>query len=66
MGYVCSQLSQANEQGLQTCLQWQEQNSLGLPSLTASEAADLTLYIILACVVAWCFKLLGNFIKSFK
>ncbi len=66
MGYVCSQLSQANEQGLQTCLQWQEQNSLGLPSLTASEAADLTLYIIFACVVAWCFKLLGNFIKSFK
>lgn len=66
MGYVCKTLTEPDSSGIQTCTSWQEQNLLGLPNLTVAELAELTVYIILACLVAWCFRLLGDFIKSFK
>nr|ESK55687.1 hypothetical protein F987_00518 [Acinetobacter gyllenbergii NIPH 230] len=64
MSFVCSQLSQPNENGLQTCIMWQEQTDY-LPALTAAEVKEISMYIILACVVAWCFRHLGEFIKTF-
>lgn len=62
--HVCIQLSQPNEQGIQTCLQWQEQIPFALSNLTLQEAGTLSSYIILACVVAHCYKMLADFIKT--
>jgi len=61
--YVCKTLSQPDLNGLQTCIEWTD---FGLFSLTPAQAAELSMYIILAFVVTWCFKHLGNFIKTFK
>ena len=63
--YACKTLSLPDEQGLQTCLEWQEQTSMfALPDLTAYQASQIAFYILLACVAAFCFKLLGEFIKK--
>jgi len=45
--HVCKALSQPNESGLQTCLDWQEQKPF-LPDLTVQQANEL-LIPILAC-----------------
>ena len=63
--HACKTLSLPDQQGLQTCLEWQEQTSMfDLPKLTAYEASQIAFYILLVCTVAFCFKLLGEFIKK--
>lgn len=63
--HVCKTLSQPNEQGIQTCLEWQLMsiNSF-LPNLTLQESATISSYILLVCVVAYCFKTVADFIKT--
>lgn len=61
--YVCRTLSEKDQNGLQTCIEWMD---FGLFSLSSAEATVLSTYIILAFVVVWCFKHIGNFIKTFK
>lgn len=63
--HVCTQLSQPNEQGIQTCLQWEAQTIFGLPQLTAQEASQIGFYIVLVCTAAFCYKLLALLIKTF-
>lgn len=52
--YVCKTLSQPNESGLQTCLDWVEQKSTTfLPPLTKQEADSLLMAIVPCLVVVF-------------
>jgi hypothetical protein len=65
MAYVCESLEIIN--GLQTCTMWiiQNETSSLLSGLTAEQAQQLGILIMYACVTAFCYKLLGYFIKTF-
>lgn len=63
MAHVCNVLSQPDDQGLQTCTQWQEQNPL-LPSISIEQAQQIGLAMVSILVLAWCFSLVAKFIKE--
>lgn len=65
MAYVCESLELIN--GVQTCVMWvmQKDPLSFLSGLTAEQAQQLGVLIMYACVTAFCYKLLGYFIKTF-
>ncbi|HRB56765.1 MAG TPA: hypothetical protein PLR05_02145 [Acinetobacter johnsonii] len=54
---VCKVLSTANEQGLQTCLEWVELPTL-LPPLSYSEATAIGLAFWLTLATVWGIKVI--------
>jgi len=67
MGYVCKTLSEPDLYGLQTCTQWQvqESNFLGLPNITPEQAKEIFTPIAYLIIAAVCYKLLARLINSF-
>lgn len=64
--HVCSQLSQPDANGLQVCLEWVLINQSILPPLTLEEATILGGGFWLVCVVAKSYRMLADFILSFR
>lgn len=60
--HVCKTLSQPNESGLQTCLEWQESKSL-LPDLTVQQANELLIAIVGCFAVVFIIKQVISLLK---
>ncbi|MCO8060297.1 hypothetical protein [Acinetobacter towneri] len=60
--HVCKTLSQPNESGLQTCLEWQEIKSF-LPDLTAQQANELLIAIVGCFAVVFIVKQVISLLK---
>ena len=60
--HVCKTLSQPNESGLQTCLEWQEIKSF-LPDLTAQQANELLIAIVGCLAVVFIVKQVISLLK---
>ncbi|HGW3827933.1 MULTISPECIES: hypothetical protein [unclassified Acinetobacter] len=60
--HVCKTLSQPNESGLQTCLEWQEIKSF-LPDLTVQQANELLIAIVGCLAVVFIVKQVISLLK---
>lgn len=60
--HVCKTLSQPNESGLQTCLEWQESKSF-LPDLTVHQANELLIAIVGCFAVVFIIKQVISLLK---
>lgn len=61
--FVCTQLSQPDQSGVQTCITW-EQHAPLFPDLTAAEWSGIAIAMITVFATAWVFKTLSTFIKE--
>ncbi|OUY05512.1 hypothetical protein [Acinetobacter populi] len=60
--HVCKTLSQPNESGLQTCLEWQEQTSF-LPNLTVQQADQMLIAIVGCFAIVFIVKQVLSLLK---
>ncbi len=60
--HVCKTLSQPNESGLQTCLEWQDIKSF-LPDLTVQQANELLIAIVGCLAVVFIVKQVISLLK---
>ena len=60
--HVCKTLSQQNESGLQTCLEWQEIKSF-LPDLTTQQADQMLIAIVGCFAVVFIIKQVISLLK---
>ncbi|MDQ8935793.1 hypothetical protein [Acinetobacter rudis] len=60
--HACKTLSQPNESGLQTCLEWQEIKSF-LPDLTVQQANELLIAIVGCLAVVFIVKQVISLLK---
>ena len=60
--HVCKTLSQQNESGLQTCLEWQEIKSF-LPDLTTQQADQMLIAIVVCFAVVFIIKQVISLLK---
>lgn len=60
--HVCKTLSQPNESGSQTCLEWQESKSF-LPDLTVQQANELLIAIVGCFAVVFIIKQVISLLK---
>ena len=60
--HACKTLSQPNELGLQTCLEWQEQKTF-LPDLTVQQANEMLIPIVGCFTVVFIVKQVLSLLK---